>query len=193
MERVVYCTARVSGDDGSMRWRDQEVYLRALRAAGAVDHIEFGTYVNRIVHAPLAVKGRSGGPVLVTAGWPVQVQDSDGQPVNEARFMVSVAKREEKGSDVNVAAHLLLDVLERRVDAVILVSNDSDLAYPIRRMRERVPVGVVNPTPVYGAGRLGGSAVDGVGGHWWYQLCQEDLTAAQLPPTLGKLRRPTGW
>jgi hypothetical protein len=49
VERVVYCTARIT-DDGTMRWRDQDVCLRALRAAEAVHHIEFGTYVNRIVH-----------------------------------------------------------------------------------------------------------------------------------------------
>jgi hypothetical protein len=193
VERVVYCTARVSGDDGSMRWRDQEVYLRALRAAGAVDHIEFGTHVHRVVTGPLSVRGPSGAPEIVTAGWPVMVQDAAAVPVAGARFVASIAKREEKGSDVNVAAHLLLDVLEHRVDAVVLVSNDSDLAYPVQRLRQRVPVGVVNPTPNYRAGRLGGSAVDGVGGHWWYRFRREDLTAAQLPATVGSLRRPTGW
>jgi len=32
------------------------------------------------------------------------VQDGAGAPVTDARFMVSVAHREEKGSDVNVAS-----------------------------------------------------------------------------------------
>jgi hypothetical protein len=52
---------------------------------------------------------------------------------------------------------------------------------------------VVNPTRVYRAGRLSGSTTDGVGSHWWYQLSRDDLTTAQLPPVLGKLRRPAGW
>ena len=38
--------------------------------------------------------------------------------------MVSYANREEKGSDVNVAAHLLLDVLAGAVDgAVVTISS----------------------------------------------------------------------
>jgi uncharacterized LabA/DUF88 family protein len=193
VERVVYCTARVSGHDSSSAQQDQDTYLRALSAAHAVDHIELGTHVHRVVVGPLAVRGPSGRPEIVTAGWPVMVQDAASAPVAGARFVVSIAKREEKGSDVNVAAHLLLDVLEGRVDAVVLVSNDGDLAYPVQRLRQRVPVGVVNPTPNYRAGRLGGSPIDGVGRHWWYRLRSEDLTASQLLPTLGTLRRPLGW
>lgn len=60
--------------------------------------------------------------------------------------MVSVARREEKGSDVNVASHLLIDIFEQRVDAAVVISNDSDLALPVRHARQRVPVGLVNPT-----------------------------------------------
>jgi hypothetical protein len=37
--------------------------------------------------------------------------------------MVSVAHRDEKGSDVNVAAHLLLDVLLDEVDAALRFSG----------------------------------------------------------------------
>lgn len=77
------------------------------------------------------------------------VQDGTSQPVPGARFIVSVARREEKGSDVNVATHLLLDVLNGGVDAAIVISNDSDLRLPILEARSRVPVGLVNPTKSY--------------------------------------------
>jgi hypothetical protein len=46
--------------------------------------------------------------------------------------MVSHVHREEKGSDVNVGAHLLLDILQGDVEAAIVVSNDSDLSVPSR-------------------------------------------------------------
>ena len=72
--------------------------------------------------------------------------------MSDARFLVSVLNWEEKGSDVNVATHLLLDVLGGAVDAAVVVSNDSDLELPLRRVRERVPVGLVNP----GANQLAG-------------------------------------
>jgi hypothetical protein len=53
--------------------------------------------------------------------------------------MVSVADREEKGSDVNVATHLLIDIYEQRIDAAIVVSNDSYLALPVHHARTTYP------------------------------------------------------
>jgi NYN domain len=129
VERVVYCTARISGASNPTGARDQDVYLRALQTANAVDVVEMGIYVNRVATAPLAVRDRRGRPVLTASNWPVMVHDSAGQSVPDARFMVSVARREEKGSDVNVASHLLLDLLHQRIDAAVVISNDSDLAF----------------------------------------------------------------
>jgi uncharacterized LabA/DUF88 family protein len=59
--------------------------------------------------------------------------------------MVSYANREEKGSDVNVAAHLLLDVLRGAVDGALVISNDTDLRFPVEQARQHVPIGVINP------------------------------------------------
>jgi hypothetical protein len=42
---------------------------------------------------------------------------------------VTAATYEEKGSDVNVAAHLLVDVLAGGFDAAVVISNDSDLRW----------------------------------------------------------------
>jgi len=60
---------------------------------------------------------------------------------------VEVHKSEEKGSDVNIAAHLLIDTFDKLFDSAVVVSNDSDLAYPIEivRMRFNKPVGILNP------------------------------------------------
>jgi hypothetical protein len=107
--------------------------------------------------------------------------------------MVSVARREEKGSDVNVASHMLLDLLYQRVDAVVVISNDSDLAFPIAQARDLVPVGLINPTQGYPAGALNDSPGRGAGRHWWYQLTAADLKAAQLPDPVGHIFRPAGW
>ncbi len=63
--------------------------------------------------------------------------------------MVSYANREEKGSDVNVAAHLLLDVLDGAVDGALVISNDSDLRFPVEQARQHVPIGVINPSRNY--------------------------------------------
>lgn len=193
VERVVYCTARISGASNASGARDQDVYLRAIQAARAVDVVELGVYVNRVAVGPLAVWDRKGRPVLSTSAWPIMVQGGNEQPVNGARFMVSVARREEKGSDVNVASHLLLDLLHQRIDAAMVISNDSDLAFPVRSARDLLPVGLVNPTRGYPAGALNDDPARGAGGHWWYQLTPADLTCAQLPSPAGRYRKPPGW
>lgn len=193
IERVVYCTARIDGAANPSGYADQDVYLKALLAAGSVDHIEYGTYVARVKTAPLAVKDARGRPQLVGPSWPVMVQDGRGGQLTDAVFMVSHASREEKGSDVNVAAHLLLDVLGGRVDGAMIISNDSDLRLPVEQARLRVPVGVVNPSRNYLAGDLRGSPDTGAGRHWWARLTAQDLTRHQLADPAGRYRRPAGW
>jgi hypothetical protein len=110
-----------------------------------------------------------------------------------ARFLVSFLYREEKGSDVNVATHLLLDVLRGAVDAAVVISNDSDLELPLRCVREQVPVGLINPGVKPLAGKLRGDESDGVGGHWWEKLSAAAYTAHQLPDPVGRLGKPYGW
>ena len=45
-----------------------------------------------------------------------------------SRQFVEVIKTEEKGSDVNLAVHLLNDAWLDRYECAVVVSNDSDLA-----------------------------------------------------------------
>lgn len=65
------------------------------------------------------------------------------------REWVTVDKTEEKGSDVNLASHLLLDAFTNEIDIAVLITNDSDLAEPVRIVKSVVnlPVGVINPHP----------------------------------------------
>ena len=191
--RVVYCTARIDPTGNSSGAADQDVYLKALLAARSVDVIEHGYYVSRVKRAPLATPDRKGRPVLTRSCWPVMVRNGVGDDVPDAGFMVSYAYREEKGSDVNVAAHLLLDALAGAIDAAMVISNDSDLRFPIQRARERLPLGTVNPTASYTAGALRGAPGDGVGGHWWRQLAASDCIANQLPDRVGAYTKPPGW
>lgn len=192
--RIVYCTARVDAVTDPEAFRDQAVYLAALRQSGSVDRIEYGHFVARTKASLLVTQGSGDRrPVPVEAGWPVMVRDHAGADVSGARFLVSHLHREEKGSDVNLASHLLLDVVERRVDAAVVVSNDSDLAFPVKAARERVPVGMVNPRGGHFAGDLRGTTDDGVGNHWWVRARAEDYVGHQLPQTVGRCRRPAGW
>jgi len=60
---------------------------------------------------------------------------------------VKVIKTEEKGSDVNIATHLLVDGFRNDYELAVIVSNDSDLLLPIRVVTEQFGkhVGLLNP------------------------------------------------
>lgn len=120
---IKYFTAKINsrpGDpDQPIR---QETYLRALRTLPNLEII-FGHYLTKVVRMPLAYP-------------------QPGQP-----SVVEVSKTEEKGSDVNLATHLLHDAHLGRFDCAVVVSGDSDLLAPVRLVIDelRKPVGVLNP------------------------------------------------
>jgi uncharacterized LabA/DUF88 family protein len=194
VSKIVYCTARVDAVTNPSGHADQDVYLKALLATGSVDWIEYGNYVARVKKGLLATEApTTKRPILVSSKWPVQVKDANNQDVPGANFMISYLHVEEKGSDVNVAAHLLTDVLSGAVDAAVVISNDSDLRLPVKLVRDRVPLGMVNPRNGYFAGDLAGKATDGVGNHWWRKLNAADYTACQLPDPATGFTKPAGW
>lgn len=197
--KVVYCTARVDPSESQSAYSDQDVYLKALRAHNSIDVLELGRYVARAKRAPLANKTRRGGAALIaptgaetwSTGLPIQnVTNSEGVPM----LMATVRMREEKGSDVNVATHLLADVLGGAVDGAIVISNDSDLALPLQIARKQVPVGTVNPGTNPLAGALRGLKTEGPGRHWWATLSANHCYNHQLPdPVAGHWTKPSGW
>lgn len=194
VDRIVYCTARIDGATNPSGQADQDVYLKALLAAQSVDHIEYGNYVSNLKYSVMAVKDPvTKKPTAVTPNWPVLIQDGAGSPMPDAKFMVSYLHQEEKGSDVNVASHLLLDVLSHNIDAAVVVSNDSDLGFPVRHVRDLVPVGTVNPRNTLHAGALRGQPSDGAGNHWWRRLTTNDFLSHQLSDPAGSYTKPTGW
>lgn len=174
---------------------EQDVYLKALSASGSVDQIDYGKYVVSVRQRPLAVRGArpQDPPALVRSEWPVMVQSQLGVPQPDALFMVSTLHQEEKGTDVNVASRLLIDVLERSVDAAVVVTNDSDLKLPVQFAREHVPIGMVNPHGGRFAGDLAGHPTDGAGRHWWRRLGPEDFYDHQLSDPSAGYRRPPAW
>lgn len=172
---VTYCTARVVGD-GRAAAR-QATYLRALALSGSVDLIEYGLFKETYKRYPRATKGAKGRPILVGGGVPQ---------------MVGVSHREEKGSDVNLASRLLIDALTGKMDAAVVISNDSDLALPVREARELMPVGTVSPHPGPVHGSLRPVMTPGCG-HWFHSLSFAEITAAQLPDPCHGISRPVQW
>jgi hypothetical protein len=123
IRQVAYFTARVNrrpaDPDQPLR---QLLYLRALGTIPSI-RIVYGHFLTTRVTMPLA-----GGPP-------------------GTRQTARVIKTEEKGSDVNLATHLLWDGVRERYEAAVLVTNDSDLLEPVRIVRHELgrTVGILNP------------------------------------------------
>ena len=66
--------------------------------------------------------------------------------IGQPQEFVKVIKTEEKGSDVNLATHLLHDAHMDRFDVAIIVSNDSDFLGPIKVVRDELgkKIGILN-------------------------------------------------
>ena len=168
LRRIKYYTARVGArpSDPDQPTR-QQLYLRALGTLPLVE-IHFGHYLSHEVAMPLA-HPRPGS----------------------ARY-VRVIKTEEKGSDVNLATHLVADAYEDAFDAAVLVTNDSDLLEPVRLVRTRLKktVGVLNPQrhPAFVLAKAAS---------FFKQIRPAALKASQFLNTLrdsvGEFRKPAVW
>ena len=167
--RIKYFTARVSArkDDPAKPTR-QQIYLRALRTIPDLK-IVYGSFLSHDVIMPLA-EPTVGGP----------------------RF-AKVTRTEEKGSDVNLATHLVHDAYQGNFQVAVLVTNDSDLLEPIRIVRQELhfEVGILNPhlhTP---------SQVLTRHASFIKQLRAGPLKASQFPSTLkdtnGEFHKPGVW
>ena len=105
---------------------------------------------------------------------------------------VWVDKTEEKGSDVNIAAHMILDASLKNLDIAVLVSNDSDLAEPVRILRREfgLPVGILNPHQVHSV-QLKAQAT------FLKRIRQSHLIASQFPDVVndskGAIHKPPNW
>ncbi len=123
LHQIKYYTARVSArvDDPDQPAR-QEIFFRALRTIPNLT-IVYGHFLTNTVTMPLAIST------------PGKMQ------------YASVIKTEEKGSDVNLATHLLNDGYKGDYEIAVVVTNDSDLVEPIRIVRQELnlPVGILNP------------------------------------------------
>ena len=165
---IKYYTARVSArpNDPDQPTR-QQLYLRALGTLPLVE-VYFGHYLTHTVRMTLA-----------------------NPPPGGSRY-AQVIKTEEKGSDVNLATHLVADAYEGRYDAAVLVTNDSDLQEPARLVRERLGkvVGVLNPHQ-HQAAALQRVAT------FVKHIRKGALAACQFPPALqddvGAFTKPASW
>lgn len=101
---------------------------------------------------------------------------------------------EEKMTDVNIAIQLMTDAFDDVFDVALVVSGDSDLTTPIRRVRERFPEKRV--IVAFPPQRHSKALKQHASGH--LAISENKLRASQLPDQITKpdgfvLFRPASW
>ena len=216
VDKLLYFTAHVSGISDPGAPARQHTYLSALRTLPEVE-VHFGSFLAKTVWRPivnLPVAGRridAPQPVTLPAGnHPVAGANRQTLPVGSYPQRGARSKKrrkvtaplpdtliaefhamEEKGSDVNLAAHLLNDAWKGLFDAAVVISNDTDLVTPIRMVTaERgKPVFIVCPGRWQIAPKLSQAA------SYVRHVRVAQLKAAQFPDMLPGtgISKPAGW
>ncbi len=122
--KIKYFTAIVSGKFDSEKPTRQKSYIRALKKFIPEIEIYYGKFLTHTIKAPLK-----------------NPDDCNGKK------SINILKTEEKGSDVNLAVHLLNDAWLDRYDCALVLSNDSDLSESIRIVKTKLKklVGIAIP------------------------------------------------
>ncbi len=169
---IKYFTARV----GPRPWNPrkpqaQETYLRALRTVPNLS-IHLGHFLTHEISARLVRPPRQGSPFR------------------------QIWKTEEKGSDVNLGSHLLIDGFRARYDLAVVISNDGDLKEPVHVVRHELnaPVGILNPHRTR-SWALSPRVLPQ--GSFYKPIRPGALGASQFPATMvdqnGSFSKPPGW
>jgi len=173
IEKVKYFTARVSGAADPGAPRRQHAFLSALATLPEVE-IHYGRFLAKTIWRPLTNLPVGGatidapGPMIIPSGVHRVSGGSLGTAAQlavgtygsksssrsaaaprplPAALISEVHSMEEKGSDVNLAAHLLNDAWKGVFEAAVVISNDTDLVTPIQMVsvERSKPVFVVCP------------------------------------------------
>ena len=167
---ICYCTALLNQrPDNPDQPARQLTYLRALRTLPGLE-IHYGTFRPRTKVRRLA------------------------EPIPGLPEYVRIVDSEEKGTDVNLATRLLVDGFNGAYEQAVVVSNDSDLASPMRYVRDELgrKVSVVNPdNNNYTHQDLVDAAT------YVKRLRRSQLRRSQFPPVIsdaqGRITKPAGW
>jgi hypothetical protein len=107
--------------------------------------------------------------------------------------LVSIIHNEEKGSDVNLASHLLLDAFRQDFDEALVTFNDSDLRTPVQIVRKELKLKVRVAIP----GTQAEIPHSVIPADAYTRVSDAKLAASQLPPTVtdqyGTITKPATW
>lgn len=177
LQRIKYFTSLIKqlpGSSDHTKADRQRMYWRALNTLPDVDIIEgyFST-------------SKSGVRPLV-------------KPLPDGTKQLRVYLPEEKGSDVNLASHLLCDAFRKSIEAAVIISDDTDLLTPLQIVKSElgIQLWIFNPHNRKARSGMSMSNLQTVADHV-RPIRRGVLEISQLPDVLfdnaGKIERPIEW
>lgn len=111
IDKINFYTARIVPHlEADTAPKNQQLYFNALKTIPNLE-IVLGNFISKPTKAPK-------------------------YPVTTPPEIIEYLKTEEKGSDVNLASHLVLDSALNKFDIAVIVTNDTDLYEPLRIAKE---------------------------------------------------------
>ena len=170
IQKIKYYTARVSArtdDPDAPTWQD--LYLKALELHIPELTIIEGRFLQKQVTMRLA------------------------EPIAGKQF-AKVIKTEEKGSDVNLAVHLVNDGWRDFYDCAVVCSNDGDLSEAIRIVRRELRKTVLPAVPGDPVRRPASVELKRWASYT-IRIKPDALAVAQLPDSIPgtTIHKPAGW
>jgi hypothetical protein len=169
LDWIRYFTARPGSSGDPRQPQKQEIYLRALQGECAPFSLHEGHF-------------RTDTEWLELAGSPP-----------EAPERAKVRVKQEKGSDVNLAIHLISDAAEHELDAAMVITDDFDQAGALRMAKELYGISLIVVSP-----RRQRKLAKSVGADFYKPLHESLLRECQLPDLAidhdgHEVHRPATW
>lgn len=224
VECIKYFTARVSGAIDPNAPKHQQAYLNALETLPHLQVI-YGNFLAKpkwrpLLNLPVANRRMANGATnhtLAVAEYHIDPEAGNARSKKETLLsgcypkggprvkppkpkhnavLAHIHDVEEKGSDVNLAAHLLNDAWNDRFETAVVITNDTDLVTPIRMVAVEAAKPVILLSPPHGFDTPP-ALVDAATSV--LHINHAHLRRAQFPDTVPRRngkpnqRKPTGW
>ena len=190
-----YFTAPIKSQPDDPNAKDrQAVYLRALSSLAPTVSVHVGRFLRNKNRMPLTWR-----PKNRFERWALSRALKDPKKSDKSRWDLSHDQglaNEEKGSDVNLASHLLIDGFNGGHDLAVVVVERGDLEFPVDYVRTnlRIPVAILDAHP-HRNKKLAPDVMPP--GSFDKRIRGGPLGASQFPLQMadakGSFSRPAGW
>ena len=184
--KIKYFTANAPFSESAQR---QDLYLRTVDTLQKIE-IVYGKFKKRHIK----IRKNHIEKLSILRGDSKQLKDI--KSVLRGTI-VQFPTHEEKETDVNIATHIIYDCCKENIDAIVLLSNDTDLKLPLWFARKKLKKKVIVITPTE---KKKGSIVS-MKAHQDLQkisnktlsLTENHLKNSQFPDVVNGISKPKSW